>query len=192
MEYVIAGYIRVSTHEQVTDSLSLQRQRELVEQNRATLIFEEVETASKRKKRPKLEALLELVKEKKVDLVITPRLDRISRSSRELYHILGVIEDAGASIKFLDYPDIDIKSPQGKMLIAALCMVAEMESKNLSERGKNEKRHRRKNQYANYITPLGYGTDKNRYQLDREPFLCLISEDKPEESGVEFEGRKLE
>jgi len=192
MAYVIAGYIRVSTHEQATDSLSLKRQKELVEQHGATLIFEEVETASKRKKRPKLEALLELVKTGKVHLVITPRLDRISRSSRELYHMLGVIEDAGADIKFLDYPNLDIKTPEGKMLIAALCMIAEMESKNLSERVKNEKRYCRKNQYANSIAPLGYDTEDNQYKLDRGPFLCLISEDKPKEPGPEFEGRKLD
>ncbi|MGB3495192.1 MAG: recombinase family protein [Elainellaceae cyanobacterium] len=187
----IAGYIRVSTHEQATDSLSLQRQRELVEQNGATFIFEEVETASKRKKRPKLEALLDLVKGKKIDLVITPRLDRIARSSRELHRILGIIEDAGARIQFLDYPAIDPNTPEGLMLIAALSMVAEMESKNLSERGKSEKRHRRKNQCANSVAPLGYGTEKNQYKLDREPFLCLISEDRPKEPGIEFEGRNL-
>lgn len=174
----MAGYIRVSTYEQATESLSLDRQKELVERYGATLVFKDVESASKKRERKNLEILLRLVKEKKVHVIVTPRLDRIARNIREFFKILDIIDDAGADIKLLDYPDINIRSPEGTMLLSVLSIVAEMESKNLSSRVRSEKRYRRKNQYANYIAPLGYITENNKYRLDERPFLCLL-EDRP-------------
>ena len=171
MNKVIAGYVRVSTREQAIESLSLDRQKEAVLKAGAQIIFEDQQSASKSNDtRPELGKLLDLVRQGKVDEVITPRMDRMVRSSRNLHKILEVFEDAGAEIRFLDIP-IPTDNPTFRtMVFQFFGMIAEIETKNLSERVKNEKRQRRERKLANHITPFGYVVDDGKYKLDHREY----------------------
>jgi DNA invertase Pin-like site-specific DNA recombinase len=191
-EIIIAGYIRVSTREQANESLSLERQRERVVAAGAdpNLIFVDTESASRKKdRRVELDKLLKLVQQGKIHKIVT-RLDRIVRSVKQFYDILEIIDDAGANLEFLDFPGLDLQSPMGTMIATFFCMVAQLETDNLSQRIKSEKQQRRENQLANAIAPFGYTTQDKQYQLDRSPFLCLLS-DKPDVEDMVMEGRTI-
>ena len=159
MEKIIAGYIRVSTREQAIESLSLDRQKAplisvgVPEAN----IFEDQQSASKSKDtRPELRQLLDLVRQGKVHKVVTPRMDRMVRSSRNLHKILEVFEDADAEVEFLDIPLPENNPTFRKMVLNLFGMMAEIETDNLSQRVRSEKRQRRERELANHNTPFGY------------------------------------
>jgi len=191
-EIVIAGYIRVSTREQANESLSLERQRERVVAAGAdpNLIFVDTESASRKKdRRVELDKLLKLIQQGKIHKIVT-RLDRIVRSVKQFYQILEIIDEADANLEFLDFPGLDLKSPMGRIIATFFCMVAQLETDNLSQRIKNEKQQRRENQLANAITPFGYITQDKKYHLDQSPFLCLLS-DQPDGKDEVIEGRTV-
>ena len=186
MEKIIAGYIRVSTREQAIESLSLDRQKALLisvgvpEAN----IFEDQQSASKSKDtRPELRKLLDLVRQDKVHKVVTPRMDRMVRSSRNLHKILEVFEDADAEVDFLDIP-LPANNPTfRKMVLNLFGMMAEIETDNLSQRVRSEKRQRRERELANHNTPFGYVVVDGKYRLDRREYSFSIAEsnEQPEE-----------
>ena len=179
MEKIIAGYIRVSTREQAIESLSLDRQKALLisvgvpEAN----IFEDQQSASKSKDtRPELRKLLDLVRQGKVHKVVTPRMDRMVRSSRNLHKILEVFEDADAEVDFLDIP-LPANNPTfRKMVLNLFGMMAEIETDNLSQRVRSEKRQRRERELANHNTPFGYVVVDGKYRLDRREYSFFIAE----------------
>jgi DNA invertase Pin-like site-specific DNA recombinase len=172
MEKVIAGYIRVFTREQAIESLSLDRQKESVLNAGAQSVFEDQQSASKSKDtRPELARLLELVRQGKVHKVVTPRMDRMVRSSRNLHKILEVFEDADAEIEFLDIPLPSDNPIFRKMVLNLFGMIAEIETDNLSQRVRSEKRQRRERKLANHNTPFGYVVADGKYKLDYREYL---------------------
>jgi|GEM_PF-693140 DNA invertase Pin-like site-specific DNA recombinase len=171
MEKITAGYIRVSTREQAIESLSLERQQEKVLNAGAQTIFEDQQSASKSQDtRPELGKLLDLVRQGKVHRVITPRMDRMVRSSRNLHKILEVFEDAGADIEFLDIPLPSDNPIFGKMVLNFFGMIAEIETDNLSQRIKSEQRQRRERKLANHSKPFGYVVVDGKYRLDHRRY----------------------
>lgn len=179
MEKVVAGYIRVSTREQAIESLSLDRQKAALidagvpEEN----IFEDQQSASKSKDtRPELGRLLDLVRQGKVHKVVTPRMDRMVRSSRTLHKILEVFEDADAEVEFLNIPIPNNDPSFRKMVLGLFGMIAEIETDNLSQRVRSERRQHRARKLANAITPFGYVVVDGQYKLDRREYPCLLPE----------------
>lgn len=75
-----AGYIRVSTLEQADDSLSLNRQEQAVILHGAAVVFQDIDSGSK-DDRKELQKLMQLVRAGKVNEVIVPRIDRLTRSA---------------------------------------------------------------------------------------------------------------
>ena len=120
-------YARVSTADQDT----LNQTNELLKIYPGAHVVEE--TQSSRKIRPKLQELLEALE--KGDTLIVWKFDRISRSMLELQKICQDINDRGVNL-ISTTENIDITTPMGKMFIAVLGMVAEMERENISERTK--------------------------------------------------------
>lgn len=131
MDYI---YARVSTEEQDTQNQVV----ELKEKYPYAQVIEE--TKSSRKVRPKLVELLEVLE--KDDRLIVWKLDRISRSMFELQKICHDLDKRGI-ILISTTQNVDISSPMGKMFIAVLGMIAEMERENISERTKIGQKQKR-------------------------------------------------
>ena len=85
------GYIRVSTNEQEDDSLSLDRQKSAVEAAGATVIFKDVDPGSK-DDRKALQELMQRVHAGEIDEVIVSRIDRLTRSLRQLLDLISEFE----------------------------------------------------------------------------------------------------
>ena len=124
MDYI---YARVSTEDQDTENQ--------VAELRAKYKFAQVieETKSTRKVRPKLRDLLDIAEAG--DRLIVWKMDRLSRSMIELQTMCAELDRRG--IILISFTEaIDISTPLGKMFVAVLGMVAEMERTNISERTK--------------------------------------------------------
>ena len=77
----IVGYARVSKREQAQNSNALEQQIDRLKQAGATEIYSDVQSGFKKKERPQLEDLLDLIRHRKVDEVIATRINRLARNN---------------------------------------------------------------------------------------------------------------
>lgn len=119
------AYVRVSTVEQ-----NEARQKEALQKYNIDKWF--VEKASgKDTKRPKLQEMLEYVRED--DIVYVEEFSRLGRSTADLLSIVKQIEDSGA--KFVSLKEnFDTKTPTGKLQMTMMAAIAEFERAMILER----------------------------------------------------------
>jgi DNA invertase Pin-like site-specific DNA recombinase len=122
----IFGYARVSTQGQDLDA-----QIEALSAAGATVIFRE-KVSGVRADRPELAKLMASLKPG--DLVIVTKLDRLGRSTRELFNLLDRITHAEASFRSLGDPLWDTSTAQGRLLSTLLAGIAEFERELIVER----------------------------------------------------------
>jgi DNA invertase Pin-like site-specific DNA recombinase len=119
------GYARVSTMDQDTAA-----QVTALKAAGCERIFRE-KASGGRWDRPELQRLLEQLRPK--DVVVVWKLDRLSRSLRDLLTIMERIREAGAGFRSLTEA-IDTTTPAGRMLMQMVGSFAEFERAMLRER----------------------------------------------------------
>lgn len=124
---MLIGYARVSTQFQ-DNALQI----EALKKMGCEMIFEEVVSGG-RWDRPKLHELLNYVREG--DTIVVWKLDRLSRSLKDLLFIMEQIENRGAGFKSLT-ESIDTTTSAGKMMMQMVGVFAEFERNMLKERTK--------------------------------------------------------
>ncbi|MGQ5524157.1 recombinase family protein [Chitinimonas sp. PSY-7] len=122
------GYARVSTQEQ--DSLA---QIAALKAAKCELIFQE-KASGGRWDRPELNRLLDQLR--KNDVVVVWKLDRLTRSLKDLLLILEKIEGSGANFQSLTEA-INTATSAGRMMMQIVGSFAEFERAMLRERTKN-------------------------------------------------------
>jgi DNA invertase Pin-like site-specific DNA recombinase len=122
------GYARVSTQDQDT-----QAQISALKEAGCELMFQE-KASGGRWDRPELHQLLGQLR--KGDVVVVCKLDRPSRSLKDLLLTLEKIEGAGADFQSLTEA-IDTATPAGRMMMQIVGSFAEFERAMLRERTKN-------------------------------------------------------
>src|SRR6516165_9597059 len=120
------GYARVSTQDQ-----ALSGQMEALKAAGATTIYRE-KVSGVRADRPQLAKLI--AKIGPGDVVVVTKLDRLGRSTRELFDLIERISEAGAAFRSLGDPLWDTTSSQGKLLRTLLAAIAEFERDLIRER----------------------------------------------------------
>src|SRR6185312_14387532 len=76
--------------------------------------------------RPALKACLEYLREG--DSLLVTKLDRLARSTPDLYRIVSELAERGVSFKVIDDPSIDTTSRTGKLIMGILALIAEFEN----------------------------------------------------------------
>src|SRR4026208_2132856 len=76
--------------------------------------------------RPALNACLEYLREG--DTLVVTKLDRLARSTSDLYRIVSDLTRRGVEFKVLDDPSIDTSSRTGKLVMGILALIAEFEN----------------------------------------------------------------
>jgi DNA invertase Pin-like site-specific DNA recombinase len=76
--------------------------------------------------RPALKACLEYLREG--DTLLVTKIDRLARSTADLYRIISELAERGVAFKVVDDPTIDTTSRTGKLIMGILALIAEFEN----------------------------------------------------------------
>jgi len=76
--------------------------------------------------RPELNACLEYLREG--DTLLITKLDRLARSTPDLYRIVSQLTEWGVVFKVVDDPSIDTSTHTGKLITGILALIAEFEN----------------------------------------------------------------
>ena len=133
------GYIRVSTRDQADSGASLESQRlkimayatmhdlDLVE------VIEDAGFSAKSLDRPGMDELLKFIRGRKVGVVIVAKLDRITRSVRDLGELVELFQHSG--VEFASVADhIDTSTASGRLVLNVMGSVSQWEREAIGER----------------------------------------------------------
>ena len=131
----VGVYARVSTHDQQTLPMQLQRMKEYIEHRGWTLTQEVEEVGSGAKTRPKREKLLKMAKRREIDVILVWKLDRFGRSLADLVTTLNELREIGVVFVSLT-ESLDFSTPSGRAMAGMLSTFAEFERDIIHERVK--------------------------------------------------------
>jgi site-specific DNA recombinase len=170
-----AIYIRVSTEEQAKEGYSISAQMQKLKAFCVSQgwevegIYADEGVSAKDMNRPKLKAMIEDIKNNKIECVLVYRLDRLTRSVLDLYKMLEIFEKYDC--KFKSATEVyDTTTAMGRMFITIVAALAQWERENMGERisfGYAEKV--RQGKYAHNVSPFGFTLDKKTSKLVIEP-----------------------
>lgn len=134
----IALYARCSTLDKGQDSeLQLAPLREYCQRRGFTIAGEYIDNgiSGTKEHRPQLDRLLDAARKRQVDMIIVWKLDRFGRSLKQLVMTLEELSSLG--IGFMAYQDnIDLTTPQGRLMFHIIGAMAEFERELIRERVK--------------------------------------------------------
>src|SRR5437773_5997342 len=154
------GYCRVSTDQQKEKGVSLEAQQAKI---RAMAIVQGAEIielivdggeSAKNLDRPGMEKLLALVEERKVDTVIIAKLDRLTRSVKDLAELLERFQRRGVSLVSVA-ESLDTGSAAGRLVINIMTAVSQWERKAIGERTRDAMNHKKSN--GQRVGNIAYG-----------------------------------
>lgn len=133
------GYIRVSSKEQAESGLSLEAQESRIRAMATVkgvvlseVISDQAESA-KSLDRPGIQRILSLMNDGSVAGVIISKLDRLTRSVRDLGAIVDLLSVTGASI-ISCHETLDTSSASGRMILNITATIAQWEREVICER----------------------------------------------------------
>ena len=140
------GYVRVSTDKQADHGISLEAQAEKV---RAMATVQGVELvdiivdagqSAKTLDRPGMARLLKLVDSRAVDCVIVAKLDRITRSVKDLAELLDRFNRRDVSLVSVA-DSLDTRTAAGRLVLNIMVSVSQWEREAIGERTKDAMAH---------------------------------------------------
>jgi DNA invertase Pin-like site-specific DNA recombinase len=76
--------------------------------------------------RPELKACLDYLRDS--DTLLVTKLDRLARSTPDLYRIVSQLTERGIAFKVVDDPSINTSTRTGKLIMGILALIAEFEN----------------------------------------------------------------
>lgn len=169
-------YIRVSTSKQDQDGFSIPMQRSrLVSYCRAmgwavAGVFVDPGFSGSTLDRPGMTALIDAVNEGKGDVVLVYKLDRLSRSQRDvLYMLEDVLEPRGVAFVSMQ-ESFDTSSVYGKTMLSILSVFGQMERMMITERTMMGRQGRAEDGlwHGGGSSPIGYDYIDGELQINEE------------------------
>ncbi|MBR1386703.1 MAG: recombinase family protein [Bacilli bacterium] len=161
-------YVRVSTDEQVLHGFSIRAQIEKlsdyckIKDWKIFDIYQDEGISGKNiKDRKELIRLLNDVKEKKITNVLVYKIDRLTRSTKDLIELVDMFNKYNCAFNSLT-ESIDTLSPTGRMFIKIIGIFAEFERESIVERVKFGLERKVKEGYTIASKNISYGYNKNR------------------------------
>jgi site-specific DNA recombinase len=154
------GYVRVSTDQQADRGVSLQAQTERVRAmatvQGAELVHIEVDggESAKSMKRPGLQRILAMVEAGAVQAVIVAKLDRLTRSVKDMCSLLELFEKRKVALISVA-ESLDTGSAAGRLVITIMGAVSQWEREAIGERTREALRH--KGSKRERVGNIGYG-----------------------------------
>ena len=168
-ERKIAGiYIRVSTEDQAREGFSLGEQEEKLRQLCKYKDFEIFKvykdagtSAQNMKDRPALQQMLEDMKAGKLNYIVAYKLDRVTRSVRDLEVLISTLEQYHCYL-ICDRDDVNTSTANGRFFVRMLTVLSQLEIEIVSERTKFGLNGAIKAGHIPGKIPLGYYRDKDK------------------------------
>jgi site-specific DNA recombinase len=161
-------YIRVSTQEQAQEGYSISAQKERLMAYCAVQgwtdfkFYIEEGVSAKDTNRPQLQQLMNDVKKGKINMILVYRLDRFTRSVRDLYNLLETLDKYKCAFKSATEL-YDTSNAMGRMFIGLVALLAQWETENLSERVKMALKEKVAND-GERVGNIPYGFDLNEQE----------------------------
>ena len=158
------AYLRVSTAEQAREGVSLAAQRAKVEAYAAlydvglVAVLEDAGASAATLERPGLKKALAMLKSGAADALLVAKLDRLTRSVRDLgelvdRHFAGKRPRALLSVA----EQVDTRSAAGRMVLNIIASIGQWEREAIGERTADAMRHmRERGEYTGGEAPLGF------------------------------------
>lgn len=135
-------YARVSTEDQ-TSIQQLEQLRNYCEKQKLIIFGEYVDDGESalKQNRPQYQRLLEDARKHKIDTILVFKLDRFSRSLKELVNTIATLKEQG--INFISYTekDFDTTTATGQLMFHIVSAFAQFERDMISERTKLKLNH---------------------------------------------------
>lgn len=131
--------------------------------------------------RPQFKNLMKDIKQKKINILICYRLDRISRNVSDFSSILEVLQEY--SVDFISVRDqFDTHTPMGRAMIYVASVFAQLERETIAERVKDNMLEMAKNgKWTGGKTPLGFISKREKMTIDGTTKESSILVKNPEE-----------
>ena len=158
------GYARVSTDKQADSGVSLEAQQEKIRamavvQSAALMdLIVDAGESAKTLDRPGMERLLKLVDARKVDVVIIAKLDRLTRSVKDLALLLERFTRRGVALVSVA-ESLDTNTAAGRLVLNIMVSVSQWEREAIGERTRDAMAHMKATRQAYSPTPYGFERD---------------------------------
>jgi site-specific DNA recombinase len=155
------GYVRVSSDKQAIGGVSLEAQAGRIRamatvQDVALLdVIVDAGESAKSLNRPGMARLLELVDRRDVQTVIVAKLDRLTRSVRDLADLLERFERRGVALVSVS-ESLDTGTAAGRLVLNVMMSVAQWEREAIGERTREALRHKKTAGQRVGTVPYGY------------------------------------
>jgi site-specific DNA recombinase len=167
------GYVRVSTEKQADFGVSLEAQTEkvramaVVQGAELTEVIIDAGESAKSLNRPGMARLLALVDSRGVDTVIIAKLDRLTRSVKDLAELLELFNRRGVSL--VSVADaLDTRRAAGRLVLNIMVSVSQWEREAIGERTRDAMHHKRANGERVGTVPFGYRTAADGCHLEAD------------------------
>ena len=168
----IAGiYIRVSTFDQAREGFSLPEQEEKLKEfcnykgYEIYKIYKDAGISAKDDKRPAYQQMIEDVKNKKINVVVALKLDRITRSVYDVEKLMKILNEYDCDLDCKD-DDSNTITSNGKMYIRLTTAFSQNEIERCSERTKFGMVGAIKAGHIPNKTPIGFKRDNKKLVPD--------------------------
>jgi DNA invertase Pin-like site-specific DNA recombinase len=152
------GYVRISRVSEKGVSLDAQAEKvramACVHDAEIEIVADDGETG-KHVNRPGLQRVLELVRRREVELVIVSKLDRLTRSVKDLAELLELFQKRNVSLVSVA-ESLDTGSAAGRLVMNIMASVSQWERETIAERTATALRHKRVGRRAYNHDPYGY------------------------------------
>lgn len=158
---IVGLYPRVSTEDQSRFGHSLDEQEDKLEQlcnfkdYEIYKVYREEGVSAKDTNRPKFQEMIEDMKSGKINKIIVYKLDRLTRSIKDLETICTLLEEYNCSLESVA-EEINTSTANGKFFIRMLTILAQLEIERTSERTKFGLIGAAKKGHLSGKPPLGY------------------------------------
>lgn len=174
------GYTRVSTSGQADNGISLEMQEKKL---RAYCDFNDLElieiivdaglSGKNMDGRPGMQRVLDMIKNKQVDAIVSYKLDRLGRSTRDLLDVALLCQKKGVTLHSLT-EKLDTSSAIGKFFFTIIASLAELEREIIGERTKAAMGQKKANgQKISSRAPYGYTYIDNQAIPVAEEQACI-------------------
>ena len=168
-ERKVAGiYIRVSTEDQAREGFSLGEQEEKLKQLCDYKGYEVYKvycdagiSAKDMEHRPKFQEMLKDMKDGKINYIVAYKLDRVTRSVRDLEELISQLEKYNTYL-VCDRDDVNTSTANGRFFVRMLTVLSQLEIEIVSERTKFGLNGAIKSGHLPGQVALGFRKDGNR------------------------------